>query len=88
MSAEPEFIGDPDWPTLAWVEREYTMARLKHFRYQKTATAKSLGISLKTLYNRLAKYQAEDRKQIESSMALKEMRGNETGSGLPTGFCQ
>lgn len=45
-----------DWPTLEWIEREYTEARLNHFGGNKPLTAKSLGIALKTLYSRLNRY--------------------------------
>lgn len=43
-------------PTLKCIEREHILARLEHFGFNKTTAAKSLGISLKTLYNRLAQY--------------------------------
>lgn len=45
-----------DLPTLKCIERDHVLARLEHFGFDKTAAAKSLGISLKTLYNRLAQY--------------------------------
>lgn len=67
MSAESEFTGDPDWPTLDWIEREYITARFKHFNGDKPLTAKSLGISLKTLYNRLGRYQPIDNRKLASN---------------------
>jgi len=42
--------------SLAEVERRHLLATLAHFDGEKKATAKVLGISLKTLYNRLKKY--------------------------------
>jgi DNA-binding NtrC family response regulator len=42
--------------TLAEVERRHLLATLAHFGGEKKTTAESLGISLKTLYNRLKKY--------------------------------
>lgn len=50
-------VATDDWPTLEWIEREYTEARLKHFNGNKTMAARSLGISVKTLYNRLDRYE-------------------------------
>jgi DNA-binding NtrC family response regulator len=42
--------------TLAEVERRHLLATLAHFGGEKKQTAETLGISLKTLYNRLKKY--------------------------------
>jgi DNA-binding NtrC family response regulator len=42
--------------TLAEVERRHLLATLAHFGGEKKKTAEVLGISLKTLYNRLKKY--------------------------------
>ncbi|MGE5713514.1 MAG: helix-turn-helix domain-containing protein, partial [Betaproteobacteria bacterium] len=47
-------IGTP----LAEVERKVILATLKHYAGQKEQTAAALGISLKTLYNRLKDYAA------------------------------
>jgi DNA-binding NtrC family response regulator len=49
-------VGTP----LAEVERQLTLATLEHFGRHKEKTAATLGISLKTLYNRLKDYAAED----------------------------
>lgn len=48
-------VAAPGTP-LEVVIREHTLATLRHFEGNKTQTAKALGISLKTLYNRLAAY--------------------------------
>ena len=45
--------------TLAEGERELIIATLKHFDGHKEKTASALGISLKTLYNRLKEYQVD-----------------------------
>lgn len=46
------FVGTP----LAEAQREIILATLKHFGGNKRLTAETLGISLKTLYNRLKEY--------------------------------
>jgi DNA-binding NtrC family response regulator len=49
-------VGTP----LAEVERQLTLATLEHFGRHKEKTAATLGISLKTLYNRLKDYASDD----------------------------
>src|SRR5690606_16590894 len=44
--------------SLADAQREIILAMLEHFSGDKRETAKALGISLKTLYNRLESYQS------------------------------
>ncbi|MBS3804242.1 MAG: sigma-54-dependent Fis family transcriptional regulator [Oleiphilaceae bacterium] len=46
--------------TLAEVERDLIFATLDHCGGRKELAAKTLGVSMKTLYNRLRKYQAEE----------------------------
>jgi DNA-binding NtrC family response regulator len=46
------FVGTP----LADVHKETILATLRHFSGNKRQTAETLGISLKTLYNRLKEY--------------------------------
>jgi DNA-binding NtrC family response regulator len=41
---------------LAAVERQLILATLEHYGHQKERTAAALGVSLKTLYNRLKEY--------------------------------
>lgn len=50
----------PVFLTLAALERRTIVARIIAFDGNKSAAAKSLGISLKTLYNRLNEYKAAD----------------------------
>jgi DNA-binding NtrC family response regulator len=44
---------------IAAVEKRLILATLDHFRGDKKQSAQALGISLKTLYNRLKVYRAE-----------------------------
>ena len=46
--------------SMAQMEKELILATLKHCNFQKERTAAILGISLKTLYNRLKDYSADD----------------------------
>ena len=46
--------------SLAEAEKVLTLATLRHFKHQKERTAAVLGVSLKTLYNRLKEYAADD----------------------------
>jgi DNA-binding NtrC family response regulator len=47
--------------SLAQAEQTLILATLEHYGRQKERTAAALGISLKTLYNRLKQYAADDR---------------------------
>ena len=49
----------PIGTSLAQAERTLILATLRHFRHHKERTAAVLGISLKTLYNRLKEYAAD-----------------------------
>jgi DNA-binding NtrC family response regulator len=57
---------------LAEAERQLTLATLEHFGRHKEKTAATLGISLKTLYNRLKEYASEDGDPISEAGALDE----------------
>jgi DNA-binding NtrC family response regulator len=52
--------------TLAEIERQAILATLSFCRENKRETARTLGISLKTLYTRLALYKGLDRRSGES----------------------
>ena len=56
--------------TLAEIERQVTLATLQHLGRHKEKTAATLGISLKTLYNRLKEYSSgeEDPTTIPSAL--------------------
>jgi DNA-binding NtrC family response regulator len=49
--------------TIAEVERRLILATLREYQEDKPKSASVLGISLKTLYNRLNQYQAPDGQQ-------------------------
>lgn len=52
----PGFTSPPKFLTMAEVEKEHIQKALVHFKGNKTRTAKALGISHKTLYNKLHEY--------------------------------
>ena len=60
--------------TLAEVERVFTLATLEHLGRHKEKTAATLGISLKTLYNRLKDYAADEEHPMSEPGALDEVR--------------
>ncbi len=61
--------------TLADAERQITLATLEHLGRHKEKTAATLGISLKTLYNRLKEYAAVDGVELSGSdLAPAELR--------------
>jgi DNA-binding NtrC family response regulator len=60
--------------TLAEADRLLTLATLDHLGRHKEKTAATLGISLKTLYNRLKEYAAEDGDPLSEPGALDEVR--------------
>ncbi|KQV89450.1 sigma-54 dependent transcriptional regulator [Pelomonas sp. Root1237] len=57
--ADMPFITLPIGSSVAQAERALMLATLRHFNHHKERTAAVLGISLKTLYNRLKEYAAE-----------------------------
>lgn len=60
IEAAPASSTPPVFPTLAMIEREVIEGRLRLFEGNKALAARSLGISLKTLYNRLNEWKAAD----------------------------
>ncbi|HZW72027.1 MAG TPA: sigma-54 dependent transcriptional regulator, partial [Caldimonas sp.] len=60
--------------TLAEADRLLTLATLEHLNRHKERTAATLGISLKTLYNRLKEYAADDGEPLAESGTLDEIR--------------
>ena len=52
----PESITFPIGISLAEAERALTLATLRHFGHHRERTAAALGVSAKTLYNRLKEY--------------------------------
>ena len=55
-TSDPGRISIPVGTSMADAERDLILATLKHFNHHKERTAAVLGISLKTLYNRLKDY--------------------------------
>ena len=49
----------PIGSSLAQAEKQLMLATLRHYNHHKERTAATLGVSLKTLYNRLREYEAE-----------------------------
>ncbi|MEO8079356.1 MAG: sigma-54 dependent transcriptional regulator [Caldimonas sp.] len=60
--------------TLADIERQVTLATLEHLGRHKERTAATLGISLKTLYNRLKEYASDEDEPVSEPGALDESR--------------
>jgi DNA-binding NtrC family response regulator len=58
--------------TLAEIDRQVTLATLDHFGKHKEKTAAALGISLKTLYNRLKEYASDEGFSLSEPGALDE----------------
>ncbi|HET7866528.1 MAG TPA: sigma-54 dependent transcriptional regulator [Burkholderiaceae bacterium] len=57
----------PIGTSMAQAERSLILATLRHYDHHKERTAAALGISLKTLYNRLKEYAAEETSDSGSS---------------------
>jgi hypothetical protein len=47
-------------PTMRQIERQVIFERMTHFRNNKVKVAESLGLSLKTLYNKLNRFEMDD----------------------------
>lgn len=56
--------------TLAEAQRVMILATLEHFRGDKRQAAKTLGVSLKTLYNRLDLYHSQSQSQGTEAAGL------------------
>jgi DNA-binding NtrC family response regulator len=52
--------------TLAAVEQAYILDTLDALDWNKSAAARALGITLSTLYRKLARYRARERQQMET----------------------
>ena len=51
--------------TLDGIEKQVILMALKHFRGNKTVTSNSLGIAIRTLDNKLEKYEAEEKELLK-----------------------
>ncbi|MDL5033808.1 sigma 54-interacting transcriptional regulator [Pelomonas sp. APW6] len=65
----PDALVLPIGCSMAEIERRFILATLQHYKQHKERTAAVLGISLKTLYNRLKEYAAADGGAASSSDA-------------------
>ncbi len=72
-AAQP-VISVPIGTNLADAERQVTLATFEYFGRHKEKTAATLGISLKTLYNRLKQYSVSDPDLVSQPAALDESR--------------
>jgi hypothetical protein len=60
--------------TLENVERQVILAAYRHFRSNKTQTAQSLGIAIRTLDNKLEKYQHDDKRHERTKSHAERQR--------------
>ena len=67
----------PIGTSMAEAERQLILATLEHFNQQKERTAAALGVSLKTLYNRLKEY-AADKVDVDARVTASAARRNGT----------
>ncbi|MBU9615827.1 sigma-54 dependent transcriptional regulator [Burkholderia multivorans] len=67
--------------TLAHTQQRFIVASLRHFNGDKPRTAKALGISLKTLYNRLALLPEHERNLVANLSGGSGTAGSGSGSG-------
>jgi DNA-binding NtrC family response regulator len=65
-SSAAESVTLPIGTSMAQAERALMLATLRHYKHHKERTAAVLGISLKTLYNRLKEYAAEEADAAEA----------------------
>jgi len=77
VAAEPSVpsVVLPIGISMADAERELILATLLHFHHHKERTAATLGVSLKTLYNRLKEYAADGNASAGSSLPAAERQG-------------
>ncbi len=68
-ASAPDALVLPIGCSMAEIERRFILATLQHYKQHKERTAAVLGISLKTLYNRLKEYAAADGGAAASSDA-------------------
>jgi DNA-binding NtrC family response regulator len=66
LASGAESVTLPIGTSMAQAERALMLATLRHYKHHKERTAAVLGISLKTLYNRLKEYAAEEADAAEA----------------------
>ncbi|MBL8304495.1 MAG: sigma-54-dependent Fis family transcriptional regulator [Ideonella sp.] len=67
VGASDDVVLLPIGTSMAQAERQLILATLRHYHHHKERTAATLGISLKTLYNRLKEYAAEDERSTSEN---------------------
>jgi hypothetical protein len=75
MNNEPVF-----WSpgvSLATIEKQVILKAYRWFRGNATQTAIALGVSEKTIRNKLAEYEADDKKRLEAQTREREERHNQ-----------
>ena len=85
IPSENQVVKAPGGPSLtirigasmAEVERQFLLATLQHFDNHKEKTAAVLGISLKTLYNRLKEYASDHASDAEDQSAAASVGGGQ-----------
>lgn len=60
--------------SLEEIERQVILKAFNHFNKNKTATAQSLGIAIRTLDNKLEKYEADGKREDAANVAYREER--------------
>lgn len=60
--------------TLEAIERQVVLKAYRHFKKNKTATAAALGIAIRTLDNKLEKYEADEKAEVERKDNAKSQR--------------
>jgi len=73
-AVEGDCLRLPIGTTLAEMERQAIFATLDHCGGNKRRTAEILGVSLKTIYNRLAEYQGEESRDGARVVAFRGAR--------------
>jgi len=61
--AETDYFDDPSSLLLSQVEKRHILRVLNYFKGNKTKAADAMGITVKTLYNKLAQYEGERRQE-------------------------
>jgi DNA-binding NtrC family response regulator len=65
--AEPDAVRLPVGTTVSDAEKALIMVTLQHTKNNKTRAAEILGISLKTLFNKLKEYGQQEQQEREQS---------------------
>lgn len=72
VAGAPAVVSLPIGSSMAEIEKAMILATLRHYGHHREQTAAVLGISMKTLYNRLKDYQTEDPEGVADAMAYRD----------------